>query len=126
MHKFSDFHQFLLNGFGKTSTHETVLENVSSCGYSTYVLGIRPSRIEAVATSAPLQISSASAPPTSATQEFEMLRAHLQLHVAELEAAVQSLCESSVPFAAIKQIHQSHCSIAHVADTLEHLQSFSV
>ena len=62
----------------------------------------------------------------------EVLRAenkHLQLRVAELEAEVQSLRESSVPFVTIEQQADTlinHSSIAHGPDTLEHLQSFSV
>ena len=79
--KFSYVQQILENGFGETSSYEAkkVLEEAFPGVVTTYVLGIRPSRIEAP-TSAPF--SSASVLPTCPTQESS--------HVTEVPCAFQA------------------------------------
>lgn len=95
---------------------------------STYILGIRPSNIEDMA-STPLHFNSISSPPAFSYEALRAENASLKSRVVELEAEVQSLHKSSVPFATIeKQADRllNHSSIAYGPDTLEHLQSFSI
>ena len=136
--KFEDVQKLLADHFGDVSSYEVkkILEAAfphAQSDRSTYILGIRPSQMDATPAFSPETASQLSTvtPQQSSDMISSLTAENTRLHsrISELEAEIKLLQRSSVQLAVAEQQADhltTHSFIAHGPDSLEHLHSFSI